>query len=71
MKKEKFKYLYSFKYNNKEYIFLISKNYPFYFLEYCKETDSFDYPDIDTFKELYNKFYSNDHILSFDLKEEI
>lgn len=71
MKKENFKYLYSFKYNNKEYIFLTSKNYPFYFLEYIKETDSFDYPDIDTFKELYNKFYSNDHILSFNLKEEI
>ena len=63
MKKENFKYLYSFKYNNKEYIYLISKNYPFYFLEYNKDTNCFNYPDIDTFKELYNKFYSNDNIL--------
>ena len=34
MKKEKFKYLYSFRYNDKQYIYLVSKNYPFYFLEY-------------------------------------
>ena len=46
MNKEKFKYLYSFKYNNKEYIYLISKNYPFYFLEYNLFKDNFDYPDI-------------------------
>lgn len=71
MKKENFKYLYSFKYNNKEYIYLISKNYPFYFLEYKSATNSFDYPDINTFKELYNKFYSNETILSFDIKAEI
>ena len=71
MKKESFKYLYSFKYKNKEYIYLTSKNYPFYFLEYNLETNSFDYPDIDTFKELYNKFYSDDIILSFDIKNEL
>ena len=66
MKKEKFRYLYSFKYNNKEYIYLISKNYPFYFLEYNSNTNKFDYPDINTFKELYNKFYSNDKLLCFN-----
>ena len=55
MNKEKFKYLYSFKYNNKEYIYLISKNYPFYFLEYNSNTDNFNYPDIDTFKEIISK----------------
>ena len=31
--------------------------YPFYFLEYNKITKSFDYPEDDTFKDLYNKFY--------------
>ena len=71
MKKERFKYLYSFKYNNKEYIYLTSKNYPFYFLEYNSATNNFDYPDIDTFKELYSKFYSNETILSFDIKEDL
>ena len=71
MKKESFKYLYSFKYNNKEYIYLISKNYPFYFLEYNSVTNKFDYPDIDTFKELYSKFYSNSNILCFDIKDEL
>ncbi len=71
MKKERFKYLYSFKYNNKEYIYLTSKNYPFYFLEYNSNTNNFDYPDINTFKELYSKFYSNETILSFDIKEDL
>lgn len=68
MKKETFKYLYSFKYKNKEYIYLISKNYPFYFLEYNSNTNSFSYPDIITFKDLYNNFYSNNIILGFDVK---
>lgn len=71
MKKESFKYLYSFKYNNKEYIYLISKNYPFYFLEYNSATNNFDYPDINIFKELYSKFYSNDTLLSFDIKSDL
>lgn len=71
MKKESFKYLYSFKYNNKDYIYLIAKNYPFYFLEYNLVTHNFDYPDIDTFKELYNKFYSNENILCFDIKSDL
>lgn len=71
MKKESFKYLYSFKYNNREYIYLISKNYPFYFLEYNSTTNSFNYPDINTFKELYSKFYSNDTLLFFDLKSDL
>lgn len=71
MKKEIFNYLYSFKYKNKEYIYLISKNYPFYFLEYNSTTNTFDYPDINTFKELYNKFSSSDNILTFDVKSEI
>lgn len=71
MKKESFKYLYSFKYNNKEYIFLISKNYPFYFLEYNKTTKHFKYPDIDTFKELYYKFYSNDNKLCFNIINDL
>lgn len=68
MSKEHFKYLYSFKYKDKNYIYLTSKNYPFYFIEYNKETDSFDFPNIEIFKELYIKFYSNENILSFDLK---
>ena len=68
MKKESFKYLYSFKYNNKEYIYLISKNYPFYYLEYNLITNNFDYPDVDTFKELYTKFHSNNTILYFNIK---
>lgn len=66
MKKECFKYLYSFKYKNKDYIYLISKNYPFYFLEYNYNTKRFDYPDITIFKELYDKFYSNSNFLFFD-----
>ena len=69
MKKESFKYLYSFKYNNKEYIYLISKNYPFYFLEYNSVTNNFDYPNIDTFKQLYSKFYSSDNTLYFNIKK--
>ena len=71
MKKESFKYLYSFKYNNREYIYLISKNYPFYFLEYNSTTNSFNYPDINTFQELYSKFYSNDTLLFFDIKSDL
>lgn len=71
MKKESFKYLYSFKYKNKDYIYLISKNYPFYFLEYNSTKNNFDYPDINTFKELYSKFYSNDTLLSFDIKGDL
>ena len=34
MTNETFEYLYSFIHNGKEYIYLISKNYPFYFMEY-------------------------------------
>lgn len=71
MKKESFKYLYSFNYNNKNYIYLISKNYPFYFLEYNLSTNSFDYPDLNTFQELHSKFYSNNNRLSFDMKTEL
>ena len=71
MKKESFKYLYSFKYNNKEYIYLISKNYPFYFLEYNAVTNNFKYPDIDIFKELYDKFYSNNNILCFNMMNDL
>lgn len=71
MKRESFNYLYSFKYKNKEYIYLISKNYPFYFLEYNSNNNKFDYPDINTFKELYNKFYSSNNNLPFDVKSEI
>ena len=71
MEKTNFKYLYSFKYKNKDYIYLISKNYPFYFLEYNNKTKNFDYPDINTFKDLYNKFYSNENIYAFDIKEEL
>ena len=70
MTKEKFKYLYSFKYDNKDYIYLFSRNYPFYFLEYNFNTNNFEYPDIDTFKDLYNKFYSNDKLyFKYDLKK--
>ena len=68
MEKENFKYLYSFKYNDKEYIYLISKNYPFYFLEYDSNLNKFNYPDIDTFKELYKKFFSSDILVAFDKK---
>lgn len=71
MKKESFNYLYSFKYNDKEYIYLISKKFPFYFLEYNSSTNNFDYPDINTFKQIYIKFYSRDNILSFDMKDEL
>ena len=70
MTMEKFKYLYSFKYNNKDYIYLYSRNYPFYFLEYDFNTNKFEYPDIDTFKDLYNKFNSNDKLyFKYDLKK--
>ena len=69
MKKENFRYLYSFKYKNKEYVYLTSKNCPFYFVEYDSRINSFNYPDIKTFKELYNKFYSNENIQCFDLLE--
>ena len=71
MNKELFNYLYSFKYKEKEYIYLINKQYPFYFLEYNPSTNNFEYPDIDTYKELYNKFYSNEQLLPFNMIEEI
>lgn len=71
MNKESFNYLYSFKYKEKEYVYLINKNYPFYFLEYNSATNNFIYPDIDTYKELYNKFYSNEQLLPFNMIEEI
>ena len=67
MKKEEFNYLYSFKYKGKDYVFLTSKNYPFYFLEYNFKTKNFDYPDIETFKDLFNKFHSTNNILAFNL----
>lgn len=70
MTKEKFKYLYSFTYNGKEYIYLVSNNCPFYFLEYVQEKNNFDYPSIDTFKELYSKFYSTS-VLTFDIKKQL
>ena len=69
--KETFEYLYSFKYNNKDYIYLISKNHPFYFMEYNSSTNKLEYPDINTFQELYTKFYSNENIVSFDIKSEL
>lgn len=71
MNKELFNYLYSFKYKEKEYIYLINKQYPFYFLEYNPSTNNFEYPDIDTYKDLYNKFYSNEQLLPFNMIEEI
>lgn len=71
MNNETLKYLYSFKYNNKEYIYLVSKNYPFYFLEYEQTTKTFEYPDLETFKDLHNKFYSNDKSLALDMKSEL
>lgn len=71
MKKEKFKYLYSFKYKNKEYIYLISKNYPFYFLEYNTDKNRFDFPDINTFKNIYNKFYLNNNLLAFNYSSNL
>ncbi|MBQ7136527.1 MAG: hypothetical protein IJO43_00945 [Bacilli bacterium] len=71
MKKENFRYLYSFKYSSKEYIYLISKNCPFYFLEYNSSTNNFDYPDINTFKELYNRFYSNDNVSCSDIINDL
>ena len=70
MKKETFQYLYSFQYKNKEYIYLISKNYPFYFMEYNQEKDCFQYPDIEVFKELYDMFYHNNLVL-IPLKERL
>ena len=69
MKKEEFNYLYSFKYKGKDYVFLTSKNYPFYFLEYNFKTKNFDYPDIETFKDLFNKFHSTNNILAFNKEE--
>ena len=71
MRKEQFNYLYSFKYKNKDYIYLISKNYPFYFVEYNHTTNNFDYPSIGVFKELYHKFNSNQSRLLFDLNKEL
>ena len=66
MKKINFKYLYSLKYDDKDCIYLTSKEYPFYFLEYDIYSESFDFPDINTFSSLYNKFYSNDKLLFSD-----
>lgn len=71
MKKEMFKYLYSFKYKNKEYIYLISENYPFYFLEYNADKNIFNFPDIKTFKNIYNKFYSNNNLLAFNYSSNL
>lgn len=71
MNKEKFKYLYSFTYKGKEYIYLVSKNCPFYFLEYVKEKNNFGYPSVDIFKELYSKFFSTNNVLSFDIKKHL
>ena len=50
MKKESFQYLYSFRYHNRDYIYLFSKNYPFYFLEYHSTSNQFEYPEINTFR---------------------
>ncbi len=69
MSKISFQYLYSFKYHDKEYIFLTAKNYPFYFLGYDNINDSFIYPEFDIFKELYSKFYLPNHIVLFNKKE--
>lgn len=71
MSKEHFKYLYSFKYNNKDYIYLISKNYPLYFLEYNTKTNEIEYPDIDTFKEIYTLFDLGNQKLQFNIIEEL
>lgn len=65
MKKESFHYLYSFRYKNSDYIYLFSKNYPFYFLKYNDSTKGFYYPDLDTFKDLYSIFYSHDSYLCY------
>lgn len=69
MNKEEFNYLYSFKYNEKDYIFLTSKNYPFYFLEYDFNRKKFKYPDIETFKYLFKRFNSNENILPFNKED--
>ena len=71
MKKENFEYLYSFKYKEKDYIYLTNKNYPFYFLGYNHQTKTFDYPDFNTFKELYRKFSFSNKPLSYDVKNEL
>lgn len=75
MKTLKFKYLYSFKYNNKDYFFLTSKEYPFYFLEYDQKTGNINFPDINTYLDLYDKFQS-DFVFTFKdkltkLKEDL
>ena len=59
----KFKYLYSFKYKGKDYIFLTSKEYPFYFAEYDKNTKKTIVPDIGIFLELHD-LYQKDAFLS-------
>ena len=69
MRKESFQYLYSFRYQNHDYIYLFSKNYPFYFLEYRDSTHGFYYPDFGTFKELFFKFYSQDSCLRYQHKK--
>lgn len=71
MKKEIFHYLYSFKYKDKEYIYLSSSKYPFYFLEYNKITNSFDYPDYQTFQELFNKYYFDKCLIAYEEKSPL
>lgn len=71
MNKETFEYLYSFKYKERNYIYLISKKYPFYFMEYNSSTNKLEYSDIEIFKELYRKFNSNENLLSFDIVTEL
>lgn len=66
MKKENFECLYTFKYKNNEFAYLYAKNHPFYFLEYDKEKNTFFYPKIEMFIDLYSKFYSKDNIWLFE-----
>lgn len=71
MNKEIFNYLYSFKYKNNNYIFITSKNYPFYFLEYDLNKNTFSYPKIEIFKDLFEKYNSNEIKLFNDIKTKL
>ena len=62
MKKRNFKYLYSFKYKDKNYAYFFNNNYPFYILEIDIKTKKLSYPEYDDFVELFNIYNKNSNI---------
>lgn len=69
MDKVSFKYLYSFTYNKKTFLYLTSLKYPFYILEYNRESKKCAFPDAQDFFEIYELFQNNNGKLCFSARE--